>query len=198
MVTNYPWQGRVRLEITGTVETEWGIILRVPEWSRNVQLTVNGEALNDPRTVKGYISLTRTWRIGDVIEMNLDIKPVLMASNPRVDATRSSLAIQRGPLVYCLEDRDQEVKGKLLDVEIDPDVALNSVWRDDLLGGVMAVETTGELPTDDAWHGRLYRRTDELQHAESRKVRLTAVPYFTWGNRGIGPMRVWIPVKSGG
>jgi DUF1680 family protein len=146
--------------------------------------------------VKGYISLTRAWRMGDVIEMNLDIKPVLMASNPRVDATRASLAIQRGPLVYCLEDRDQEVQGRLLDVVIDPDAGLNSVWRDDLLGGVMVVETTGELPSDEPWHGRLYQRIDELQYVKSQKVSLIAVPYFTWGNRGIGPMRVWIPVKS--
>jgi DUF1680 family protein len=196
MMTNYPWEGHVRLEVTGTVETEWGVNLRVPEWSRNVQLTFNGQALNDLRTVKGYISLTRAWRMGDVIEMNLDIKPVLMASNPRVDATRASLAIQRGPLVYCLEDRDQEVQGRLLDVVIDPDVGLNSVWRDDLLGGVMVVETTGELPSDEPWHGRLYQRIDELQYVKSQKVSLIAVPYFTWGNRGIGPMRVWIPVKS--
>jgi DUF1680 family protein len=196
MITNYPWQGRVRLEITGTLEKEWGVILRVPEWSRNVQLTVNGEALNDLQSVKGYISLTRIWLVGDVIEMDLDINPVLMASNPRVDATRASLAIQRGPLVYCLEDRDQEVQGRLLDLEIDVEAALHSVWRDDLLGGVMVVETTGELPTEDTWHGRLYERIDELQREEGQKVRLTAVPYFTWGNRGIGPMRVWIPIKS--
>jgi len=198
METGYPWQGQVRLEVTHTSQAPWSISLRLPRWSPGFRLTLNGQAPDDLHSAQGYISLERAWQVGDILELDLEMEPVLIAANPRVDAVRTNLAIQRGPLVYCLEDCDQEIQGRLLDTVIDPGTALKPVWRADLLGGVMVVETAGSVRSNQDWQGTLYARVDGNRaapgDAEGRRVRLVAIPYFAWGNRGIGAMRVWIPI----
>ncbi len=195
MTTGYPWQGQIRLEISGTDEMPWAISLRIPEWSQEARLAVNGQALVAPRIEKGYVALEQTWQVGDVVEIDLNLEAVLVAPAPRVDAVRGCLAIQRGPVVYCLEDCDQEVKGGLLDVVIDPDTILETGWQEGLLGGVVVIQAAGELIDNGSWKGKLYQRADVMGHPAGRTVRLTAIPYFSWGNRSIGPMRVWIPKK---
>jgi DUF1680 family protein len=117
----------------------------------------------------------------------------LVAPNPRIDSTRGCLVIQRGPIVYCLEDQDQEVQGRLLDIEINRDQPLESVWKADFLGGVVTVEAQGQVVDFEGWCGRLYQPALLPVEAVRRPARLIAVPYYAWGNRTIGGMRVWIP-----
>jgi DUF1680 family protein len=96
--------------------------------------------------------------------------------------------------VYCLEGLDQPQEVNLLDVKIDASEPLTSHWQGDLLGGVMTIEATGYQPDRSTWH-ELYRpltMENEQQFLE-RKVKLTAIPYYVWGNRGLKSMRVWIP-----
>lgn len=194
MTTDYPWQGVVKLRVAATTDSPWALSLRLPGWCQGATLKVNTATIPAPRMEKGYLVLERTWQAGDVVELDLAMEPVLIASNPRIDATRASLAIQRGPLVYCLEGCDQAEKNALLDVEIEPHQELQSHWRADLLGGVMVVETDGKILDASAWQGKLYQPVASLTQPGARSTRLVAVPYFAWGNRGIGPMRVWIPV----
>ena len=191
--TDYPWQGLVRLEVTETGDSPWELSLRVPEWSQGATLSLNGEKLANPVVRKGYALIERTWRVGDVIELDLKMRPQLIASNPRIDATRSSLAIQQGPLVYCLEDCDQAVRDGLLDIEIDAQAALKTTWDAGLLGGVNVIEAAGRFVNMAPWRGKLYRPAGSLEKLEVQSIRLVAVPYFAWANRGIGPMLVWIP-----
>jgi hypothetical protein len=120
----------------------------------------------------------------------------LVASNPRVDATRGCLAIQRGPIVYCLEDADQELKGRLLDVEIDKKQPLLTWWAGDLLDGIMVVDAAGQFIDTESWNGHLYQPARSRILAIPHSARLVAIPYYAWANRGIGAMRVWIPEKS--
>ena len=124
------------------------------------------------------------------------MEAMLMASNPRIDATRGCVAIQRGPLVYCLEDRDQEIKGRLLDVEIDKNQSLLTRWESDLLDGVMVIEAGGQFVDSESWQGHLYQPATSPVLAISHPTRLVAIPYYAWANRIIGGMRVWIPIKS--
>ena len=146
--------------------------------------------------IKGYFVLEQRWQAGDCIDLDLQMEPVLVASNPRVDATRDCLAIQRGPVVYCIEDRDQEVKGRLLDVEIDKNNLPVTRWEPDLLDGVMVIDAQGQLVDNETWDGRLYRPAVFVDKATAHPVRLIAIPYYAWGNRKIDSMRVWIPEKS--
>lgn len=193
MATEYPWQGRIRLEVTAAAGAPWALSLRLPDWARTWQLSVNGEAINTPKIEKGYAVIERDWAVGDAVVLDLAMEPELIASNPRIDATRASLAIQRGPIVYCLEDCDQELKGRLLDVAIDTSRPPKAVWREDLLGGVMTVEAAGRFVEQGEWQEKLYRPLTSLGKVDSKPAQLVAVPYYAWGNRGISGMRVWIP-----
>jgi DUF1680 family protein len=198
--TEYPWQGKIRLEVTETGSTAWTLSLRLPEWSQNPLILINGKAVAEgalremPIVQNGYAVLKRVWQAGDVIDVDLQMEPQLISANPRLDATRGSLAIQRGPIVYCLEDRDQEKQGRLLDVQVDPSKPLDVHWREDLLGGVMVIDAAGGLVDNRAWQGSLYQPMGLVKQDDIRPVQLVAVPYYAWANRGIGAMRVWIPL----
>jgi hypothetical protein len=191
--TDYPWQGQIRITVRPSDAPSWPLRLRLPEWCRSFDLALNDRRVEHTRLEKGYIVLERTWTPGDVIELNLAMPPFLVEPNPRVDAVRDCLAIQRGPLVYCLEGCDQEPAGNLLDVQIDASRPLAARRRDDLLGGIMSVQAAGTLADPESWQGTLYQPAGTARAATPRPVRLTAIPYYAWGNRGIGSMRVWIP-----
>jgi DUF1680 family protein len=191
--TEYPWQGNIHVTVKETGDATWQLSLRRPEWCQAAALAVNGEKVGQPVLQKGYFVLEREWRVGDTTDLDLVIQPTLVESNPRVDATRGCLAIQRGPVVYCLESHDQQVQDNLLDVQIDANQPLQSRWQDDLLGGTMTVEAAGYLASLEPWQGVLYRPVEQVPVVIRRPVRLVAIPYYAWGNRGIGSMRVWIP-----
>lgn len=193
MSTEYPWHGNIALEIIQSDAAPWALSLRLPGWARDSAIAINGQPVDGPKVEKGYIVLDRAWKAGDKVELKLAMEPELIASNPRIDATRASLAIQRGPIVYCLEDCDQELQGRLLDVEIDQSQPPKAIWREDLLGGVMVVEAAGRFVEPGEWQGNLYLPAASLGQPEAKQVRLVAVPYYAWGNRGISGMRVWIP-----
>jgi uncharacterized protein len=196
MLTDYPWQGNIKLQVVATSNSPWVLSLRIPEWSQNPTLAINGKMVTALIPEKGYLVIEREWQADDVIELELGMETIFVASNPRVDATRGCLAIQRGPLVYCLEDRDQEIKSHLLDVEIDKKQPLLTRWDNGLLDGVMVVEVNGQFIDSEVWHGHLYQPEISRMLINSRPTHLVAIPYYAWGNRGIGGMRVWIPKKS--
>jgi DUF1680 family protein len=190
--TEYPWDGRVKVTIEETGGATWQLALRVPDWCEGASLQVNGLAVEQLTHRGTYAAVERAWQVGDVVELNLPMVPRLTAPNPRVDATRGSLAIERGPLVYCLEQIDQEPNLNLLDVCIAPEASLQATWREDLLGGVVAIEAPGAVVDIGAWQDELYRPAP-TENLPQREVALTAVPYYAWANRGPGAMRVWIP-----
>jgi len=196
LMTDYPWQGQVKLRIVETGNSQWALSLRIPEWSQHPSLSINGNMLRDLNLEKGYLVLERSWQAGDIIDLELGMEPMLIASNPRVDATRGCLAIQRGPIIYCLEDRDQEINGRLLDVEIDKHHPLLPRWEGDLLDGVMVIDAEGQFVDSEAWRGSLYRPVTVPVQGIPCPTHLVAIPYYAWGNRGIGGMRVWIPEKT--
>jgi DUF1680 family protein len=191
--TDYPWHGQIRITVQQSGGSWWRLGLRLPEWCRSFDVALNNLRIEHPVLEKGYIQMERTWEPGDVIELNLAMPPFLVAPNPRVDAIRGCLAIQRGPLVYCLESNDQEASTNLLDLQIDANQPLHARWRDDLLGGIVTVEAAGHLVDPEPWQGTLYRPSGEAPGSRRRPAHLVAIPYYAWGNRGLGSMRVWIP-----
>jgi DUF1680 family protein len=132
-----------------------------------------------------------------VVKVEFAMSPFLVEADPRVDSVRGCVALQRGPLVYCLEGYDQQQEVNLLDVEIDPSTPLTSSWRENLLGGVKIIEATGFLPDRSDWERNgLYRPWKDKNASPDRKVKLSAIPYYAWGNRGLQSMRVWIPYRQ--
>ena len=193
MSTDYPWQGQVALTVEETDGSTWGLRLRVPDWSQNATVTLNGQLVETPTLESGYVVLERAWQSGDVVELALPIEPFLVEANPRVDSVRGSLAIQRGPLVYCLEAADHPGLN-LMDIQLDEGTPLQAAWREEVLrGGVMAVRAGGYVTESDEWRNRLYRRMSGSGRLSRRLVTLTAIPYYAWANRGANVMRVWLP-----
>ncbi|WP_406472290.1 glycoside hydrolase family 127 protein [Streptomyces sp. NBC_01615] len=173
--TAYPWDGR----ITVTVEEapagrDWTLSLRIPSWCAEFTTSAaDGEAPSE--IVPGWLRVRRRWSPGDTFTLDLDLTARLTRPDPRVDAVRGCVAVERGPLVHCLEGVDQRPDVCLDDVTLSYGSSLTVVQEPELLGGVTVVTAEGR------------RRSD------GSAVRLTAVPYYAWANRREGAMRVWIP-----
>lgn len=195
--TGYPWSGEVKLAVAETDGRPWELRLRIPDWAAPAKLAVNNTPLAvEPGTA--YATIHRAWQPGDTVTLWLEMSPALLAAHPRVDPTRGSVALRRGPLVYCLEQADQPADVDLQDVAISPNTQMAASWQPDLLNGVMTVQLEGVAYDTSSWDGTLYRALDSLTPPQGRAVPLTAIPYYAWANRGPGVMRVWIPLDSNG
>ena len=189
--TDYPWEGKIKLSIHTENAIPLTIKFRIPGWADNqvmpgnlydfvnqvsmpVKMTVNGKNI-DYYTDKGYACINQTWNNNDLIEFTLPMEIKHIVANKMVDADSNMAALEYGPLVYCFEGIDNNYS---LDKLTIPDEAdLNVERNDNLLGSIN--EIVGEVP---AINGK-------------GKLKITAVPYYAWSNRGEGPMKVWLPRK---
>lgn len=189
--SNYPWKGTVSMKINPAVEAEFGIALRIPSWSQGMEIRVNGEALNTAENIEqGYLVIRREWRAGDVIEMHDPMEAHRVYAHPNLRADAQKVTIQRGPLVYCLESIDNGEP--LSSISLKEDGELTAAFNETLLGGAVVVEADGLRIDQEGWSGGLYSR----EKAPLQPVKVKAVPYYLWGNRGSGEMKVWIPEAS--
>lgn len=196
MASEYPWDGRVAITINETPVREWELALRIPEWCAHYHAFVNDNTVDSDELVNGYLGMSRRWQRGDRIVLELDMTPQLIAPDPRIDAVRGSLAIQRGPIIYCLETQDQPAGTNLADVAIDSSAVPAPKWNEDLMGGIVTLRIHGQESRSSDWNHNPYRPVGTVQSSRRRPVALTAVPYYAWGNRGLASMRVWLPVAS--
>lgn len=186
VATDYPWDGKVVIKPEVDQPARFDLRLRVPGWCQGAAASVAGKPVSSPTIERGYIVLNREWKSGDVVELNLPMPVQRMAANPNVKDDHGLLALQRGPLVYCLEACDQ---GEALDSLYLPRSAeLQAEKRSDLLGGVVVVKGTAESASEQDWSGKLYQAV-----TTSTQVPITAIPYYAWDNRKAGAMKVWIP-----
>jgi DUF1680 family protein len=191
--TEFPWNGSVAVHVDNAPAEAWTLQLRIPAWSATSGVRVNGSDAVATSQSKGYLQVRREWRPGDRVELSLDVSPRLTRPHPRIESTAGCLAIERGPLVYCLEHADNS---GVLDVSLDSDAPLTDTWRTDLLGGVMTVSAGGRLHDLRDWDGLTFQPYSADSGQTAQPTTLTAIPYFAWANRGAGPMRVWIPATS--
>jgi DUF1680 family protein len=191
--TDYPWQGEVRLTIDETDGSTWQLRLRNPDWCPAAAVAINGQMVEKPVSEAGYLVLERAWQPGDTVVLTLPMEPDLIEAHPRIDTVRDSLAIQRGPVVYCLEELDYP-HTNLMDIRLDKTAPLNTVWREDIAAeGLMVIQASGYVLAPEEWHDHLYRRVSNRSELPHQPIPITAIPFFAWANRGPGAMRVWIP-----
>jgi uncharacterized protein len=185
--TDYPWDGKVALELEPATKARFALRLRVPGWCPNVSLAVNRGAVRAPVVEHGYLVLEREWKRGDRVELDLAMPVQRVAANPKVKADQGLLAIQRGPIVYCLEQCDQAEPIPAL--WLPAEAELKAVHDPGLLGGVVIIMGEARVASDQKWGRRLYQPT-----ALARRAALKAIPYYAWDNRTPGAMKVWLPV----
>ncbi len=194
--TAYPWHGAVQLRIVSAPRGQWALRIRVPGWARQQpvpsdlyryadtsasdepwMLMVNDDQVTVP-VIRGYATLSRTWKNGDVVSLVLPMPVRRVAANPGVKADVGRVAIERGPLVYCAEWADND--GHVHDLVLDASAKLVAEPRPDLLNGVTVI--TGQASG--------YRMKNGKVVAERRVV--TLIPYYAWAHRGSGEMAVWL------
>jgi len=185
--TDYPWDGQVTVEVEPDGPGEFTLALRVPGWCRAPQAAVNGTPVPvEPALHRGYARIRRWWRPGDSVRLDLPMPVERIEASPRVRVDCGRVALQRGPLVYCLEEVDNGPD--LPDIVLPRDAALEPCPTPDLPGGIMAVTGTALRRDRDEWEDTLYRASP----SNLRNTDIKAVPYFAWGNREPGEMLVWI------
>lgn len=196
MTTRYPWDGEIALEITGLENaSNFTLQMRVPDWAFNATATLNGERLPDAEAAPGqYLTITRQWAVGDVVTLSIPMPVRRIVAHPRVANNAGRMVLMRGPLVYCIEETDNEI-GDVRDVVLPHDVLVTAANRPEMLGGITVLSTHALLESPaPAWNRALYRNVD-LRAGDSAgmsEVQIHAVPYMVWANRGAGPMTVWL------
>jgi uncharacterized protein len=192
--TRYPWDGEVVVTMEQGGGGPWELSLRVPAWCPEPRLTINGTPVA-PRREDGYAVVGRAWRAGDRVECDLPMSVRLTEAHPRVEANQGSVAIERGPIVYCLEQCDQPHGVSVIDARLDAERQPEAVWRPDVLEGIVQVEAWGTVPGpgQDPDREPLYAPAGTWRRRARTAARLRAIPYFAWANRGPSAMRVWIP-----
>ncbi len=189
--TAYPYDGKVTLTLDQVPgKKKFAVKLRIPSWCDKATVTVNGQPEDVKVIPDSYITLDRTWKPGDEIVLDMEMRAKLLESNPLVEETRNHVAVKRGPIVYCLEGIDIEGGKKLDDVLIPADATFTP-RETEIAGSKMTVlDTQARLVDGGDWTGKLYR---EVAGAD-KTVKVTLIPYYAWGNRDKAEMSVWLPL----
>ncbi len=196
--TRYPWGDRLEISVTPATPSEFSLFLRTPGWSRSTEFTVNGQKATGAAEPGHYFEIHRQWRAGDRVEVKFDMTPQLIRANPLVREDAGRVAIQRGPLVYCMESADQPGLGSLFDAELaEPAEPFREEFRAGLLGGITLLRHKGRVAEEPLDEEPLYEAAAKAARAYE-PAELVFVPYYAWANRGQGAMEVWIPVTQAG
>ena len=199
MQTNYPWDGVTKIKIDPKQKSKFELHIRIPGWSRGKPvpgdlyrftgfseqspvIKVNGRVAKWTEQ-NGYILLNRTWQKGDVVEVSFAMPVNEIVARNEVKQNEDRIALQRGPLLYCVEGADNG--GRAWDFIVNPHTEYKAVFSQDLLGGIVTLQFNATGITGGA------------EGAEVKKINrpITAIPYYAWNNRGPNEMQVWLPTK---
>jgi DUF1680 family protein len=193
--TNYPWEGDIQLTLKPSESTDFTLHLRIPGWVKNARVAVNGKNVDGVQSGQ-YLAVHRHWSPGDTVALNLPMTPELISSNPRVADNLGRVAVQRGPVVYCMEQLDQPSTADLSAVSIVVNSKslknFESEYKSGLLDGVTVLHHGGAANEGAADQEGLYVPAS-ASAAKTRPENLTLIPYYVWANRRPTSMQVWIP-----
>jgi uncharacterized protein len=195
--TNYPWDGAIQVKVETDAPQTFTMHLRIPGWIEGHPLpsdlytyddatpakwtaSLNGKPVSLEKT-KGYLTLQREWKSGDTVTLNLPMPVRRVAGNPKINATKGMVALERGPVVYAFEGIDNDKS--IFDLSIPAKAEFKAGYQPDFLGGVVTVKVENAERTARDSEGKI----------SVTPVSLTAIPYATWNNRGLSQMAVWIP-----
>ena len=186
--TNYPWDETVQFTLETDEPVDFELALRIPDWCYSFELTVNGHA-QSATAVRGYVKLARNWSHGDSVELTLSMPVERIMAHRNIRQAAGQIALQRGPMVYCLEEVDNGPR--LANVCIPDSASLEASFDPDLFDGV-GVITGKAIRIEPAAESKvLYRHLSQADYQRTTFI-FKAVPYYLWANRDPGEMRVWI------
>jgi DUF1680 family protein len=185
--TQYPWDGNITLTLQLEQPTEFELALRIPGWCRDYQISINGASLS-AKQENGYVRIQRDWTNGDMVSLALSMPVERMTPHPEIRQNAGQIALQRGPIVYCLEEVDNGAR--LANVAIPRDSKLLAE-NSDLFGGISVIKGEALRIEPKNWSNDMYRPQSTVEQAQT-PFTFTAIPYFLWANRQPGEMRVWI------
>lgn len=177
----YPWDADITLTLEG--EGEYKLAFRIPSWCDGAAASVNGQAIEVNDLVNGYLVLERKWESDDQIKLYFPMSAKRVYSNPKIGMNQGQVALQLGPIVYCLEEVDNGMN--LAGLRLPRESDLTATFEKDLLNGVMILEADGFKTSESE---ELY----QTMAPALEPVKLRAVPYYVWCNRKAGEMRIWI------
>ncbi len=197
--TRYPWDGKVRIVVQGEPAGTWALKLRIPGWAQGrpvpgdlyryateatppVLLTVNGQSVGLDLQ-DGYATIRREWKGNDVVELDLPMPIRRVVAHENVVDDRGRVAIERGPVLYCIEGADHG--GRVLNVVLSDEAELSPEHRTDLLDGVTVLQGTAR---------EAYR--SDGGEVQTKPTALTMIPYYAWCHRGANEMAVWLPATA--
>jgi DUF1680 family protein len=189
-ITNYPWDGNIKITINETSSKAYSLFLRIPAWTHDAKVSVNNKLVNMKLTTGTYAEINRQWKNGDVIELILPMDATLVEANPLVEENRNQVAIKRGPVVYCLESAD--FQGRSIFNAVIPS-AIQLTAKPITIDGatMMSLEGNAKMIDQTTWANTLYRPISTA----NATIPIKLIPYFAWGNRGHSEMSVWLPLS---
>ncbi|MFX1588461.1 MAG: hypothetical protein ACFFC1_09920, partial [Promethearchaeota archaeon] len=165
--SNFPWNGMVKIKLGLDKNRNFSIFLRVPQWCINTTLTVNGKKYYGPLTPGKYVEIIHNWINKDLIELNFEMVPRLLESDPRIKSNRGKGVLSYGSLIYCIEQKDNK-NFDILNMKIPKDQDFEISHEPNLLDGITIIR--GNI---------------------SEGEKFLAIPYYAWNNRGPTKMQVW-------
>jgi uncharacterized protein len=190
--TDYPWDGRVTIKPDHPAH-RYAIRLRIPGWVANATVMINGQPADVDLTPGTYARIERTWEAGDEIVLNMPMPATLLSANPLLEEAVSQIAVQRGPLVYCLESPDLPEGTRVRDVRIPTDARFTQSLMSGVDGGLVQLKTQAVAARGSEWGDALYRT---YQAPQLEQVDILLTPYYYWNNRGLAEMTIWMPVAQ--
>ncbi len=190
--TRYPWEGKVRIRVEpSTAGMEFQLAVRIPGWCEGPGFDASDATKKVIRKqLPGggtYETFRGAWKARETVELQFPMPVRRVHAHPSVPFDRGRVALQRGPMVFCLEDADNRAGAR--SIALPPDAEVEADFRSNLLGGVTVLRGDAlAMPPQDWDEGELYRPAPEAS-----RVRFTAIPYFAWDNRDPGGMQVWVP-----
>ncbi len=180
--TDYPKSGKIAITASAG---KYALALRIPAYCRGkYSVSLNGAPV-DKQPERGYVTIDREWTDGDTVALEIDVSPRRVYANYHVRADAGKVAIARGPVVYCLEEADNDTP--LAGASLSSSSPLTCEYKPDKLGGIVEITADGSVAVDDG-DDSLYR----IAPPPKKPTKLTYIPYYAWANRGEGEMAVYI------
>jgi uncharacterized protein len=190
--TDYPWNGKIDIKMEECSGKPFSIFLRIPGWASSAEIRINGKKESVAAKPGSYAEISRSWKQGDQIELNLPMDARLIEANPLVEEAHNQVAVKRGPVVYCIESADIPANRRIFEYIIPASSKFKPREVTISNSKMVALEGKAEMIPDESWKGQLYRPLNSKKQC----VSLQLIPYYAWGNRGKGDMSVWLPVSK--